>query len=254
MAEGDRSHAYRTSCALFTGRSHASSGMPCQDYVAARSQNGFACVALADGAGSKKHSEHGSRTVVKAVTRLLLDRFDELWTMAETNPSQTTNEILQHCLQALERQAIGLRCDMAELASTLLFVAHSKGRYLAGHLGDGCILHQQEDGQIMVLSHPENGEFANTTFFVTDSTAPSRLRLYRGQCGQGAGFVLLSDGTAESLYRRLDKTPATAAVRQILSWSRTKEPAQMREVLSDNLEHAFARKTTDDCSIGVLSM
>lgn len=254
MTERDRTYAYRTSCAQFTGRSHTNTGTPCQDYVAARAQNDLACVVLADGAGSKKHSEHGSRTVVKGVTRLLLERFEELWMTSEADPSQISLELVQHCLQALERQAIQLRCELSELASTLLFVAHSKGRYLAGHLGDGCILHQQEDGQVMVLSHPENGEYANTTFFVTDNTASSRLRLYRGQCGQGSGFVLMSDGTAESLYRRSDKSPATAAVRHILTWSRTKEPAEMRKILSDNLEHAFAMKTTDDCSIGVLSV
>lgn len=251
MNDADRSYSYRTSCAQFTGRSHVHSGAPCQDYVAARAQRDFACVALADGAGSKAHSEYGARAVVKAVTRVLADRFEELWSLPAY---QATEIVLQHCLQALERETFRQRCSLSDLASTLLFVAHSKGRYLAGHLGDGCIIHQQEDGQIVVLSHPENGEYANTTFFVTDASAHSRLRLYRDECGQGAGFVVMSDGTAESLYRRSDRAPASNAIRQILSWSRTATASEMRDVLSRNLEHSFAARTTDDCSIGVLSL
>lgn len=251
MNDADRSYSYRTSCAQFTGRSHVNSGAPCQDYVAARAQRDFACVALADGAGSKAHSEYGARTVVKAVTRVLGDRFDELWS---SPASQASTTLLQHCLQALEREALRQRCSLPDLASTLLFVAHSKGRYLAGHIGDGCIIHQQESGEVVVLSHPENGEYANTTFFVTDASAHTRLRVYRGECGQGAGFIVMSDGTAESLYRRSDKSPATTAIRQILSWNRTATASEMRDVLSRNLERSFAARTTDDCSIGVLSL
>lgn len=253
MTGTDRNYPYKTSCARIIGRSHLHSDLPCQDYVAARAQRDFACVALADGAGSKTHSEHGARAVVKATMRVLSNRFDELWTLAEKRPGDASGELLQCCLGALERQAKELQCQMSDLASTLLFVAHSKGRYLAGHLGDGCIFHQQEDGQIVVLSHPENGEYANTTFFVTDVSAQSRLRLYRGNCAMGSGFAVISDGTAESLYRRSDKSPASG-VRQILNWNRAMKAFEMRQVLSGNLERSFAVKSADDCSIGVLSL
>jgi hypothetical protein len=248
-----RSHSYRASCAQIIGRSHEKSGTPCQDYVAARVQRDFACVALADGAGSKTHSEQGARTVVKAVTRILSDRFDELWLLAADDPSQVSGQLLRCCLEALQHQAHRLGCQLSDLASTLLFVAHSKGRYLAGHLGDGCIVHQEEGGQLVVLSHPENGEYANTTFFVTDATDENRLRVYQGECTIGAGFVVMSDGTAESLYRRSDRSPATA-VGQVLSWNRTIPPSEMRAVLGANLERTFSAKTVDDCSIGVLSV
>ncbi len=172
MSQADRSYSYRTSCGQIAGRSHLQSNAPCQDYVAARAQRDVACIALADGAGSRSHSEHGARVVVKATTRLLMDPFEEIWALAGTNPSQVTAEVLDHCLTALQRQASERNCTVSALASTLLSVAHSKGRFLAGHVGDGCIIHLQDDGQIVVLSHPDNGEYANTTFFVTDAIPP----------------------------------------------------------------------------------
>ena len=254
MSKADRSYSYRTSCGQIAGRSHLQSNAPCQDYVVARAQRDVACVALADGAGSRSHSEHGARVVVRATTRLLMDQFEEIWALAGTNPSQAAAELLDHCLTALQRRASERNCAVSALASTLLFVAHSKGRFLAGHVGDGCIIHLQDDGQIVVLSHPDNGEYANTTFFVTDATAHDRFRLYRGHCAQGSGFVIMSDGTAESLYRRLDKTPASAALRRMFAWSNTSTPTEMRDALSRNLREIFAAKSADDCSIGVLTI
>ncbi|WP_260958479.1 PP2C family serine/threonine-protein phosphatase [Pseudomonas citri] len=254
MSDADRSYFYRASCGQITGRSHLQSNTPCQDYAAARTQHEFACIALADGAGSRTHSAHGARAVVRAVTRALLERFEEIWALSELNSTKASEVLLEHCRTALEREAIKLRCEASELASTMLFVAHSKGRYLAGHVGDGCIIHQQDDGQVLVLSHPDNGEYANTTFFMTDSTVHSRFRLYRGECGQGSGFVIMSDGTAESLYQRAQKSPATSALRKIIGWCGTATPKAMRDILAWNLKQSFATKTTDDCSMGVLAL
>lgn len=254
MSEVDRSYIYRTSCGQVTGRSHLQSDSPCQDYAATRSHHDFACIVLADGAGSKLHSAHGARAVVKAVTRAMADHFEELWALSEALPSKASAVLITHCRTALENQARKLSCEISELASTLIFVAHSKGRFLAGHVGDGCIIHQQDDGDIAVLSHPDNGEYANTTYFMTDSEVHKHFRLYYGQSGQGSGFVIMSDGTAESLYRRADNSPATAAIRKLLTWCSTASPKAMRAALEQNLQHSFAAKSTDDCSIALLAL
>lgn len=254
MCEADRSYTYRASCGHIAGRSHSKTNTPCQDYAATRIQNDFACIALADGAGSKKHSAYGARSVVKAVTRALADRFEEMWATSEVSPIEVSSELIGYCRSALEQQAQMLNCELSELASTLMFVAHSKGRFLAGHVGDGCIIHQQDDGDVAVISHPDNGEYANTTFFVTDSGVHSHFRLYCGSSGLGSGFVVMSDGTAESLYRRADKSPAAPAIRKLLSWCNTASPKEMRAALAKNLENSFAAKSTDDCSIGVLAL
>jgi len=47
---------------------------------------------------------------------------------------------------------------------------------LLGHLGDGMAF-SIENGVGEVASWPENGEFANETFFVTANDAIKRLRL-----------------------------------------------------------------------------
>lgn len=254
MNEADRSYSYKASCGHIAGRSHSKTNTPCQDYAATRIQGDFACIALADGAGSKKHSAYGARSVVKAVTRALAKRFDELWAISDESPAEASSELIGCCLSALKHQAQKLNCELSQLASTLMFVAHSKGRFLAGHVGDGCIIHQQDDGDVAVISHPENGEYANTTFFVTDPGVHSHFRLYRGSSGLGSGFVVMSDGTAESLYRRANKSPAAPAIRKLISWCSTTSPKEMRAALAKNLENSFSAKSADDCSIGVLTL
>jgi hypothetical protein len=135
----------------------------------------------------------------------------------------------------------------------LSFVAYSRGRYLAGHLGDGVIASADADGQLQALSPPENGELANSTLFLTDHKAASRLRLYRGQIEATTGFAIMSDGTAESLYHKSSGVPAPA-IQKLLEWNATLPRKKMKEVLGDNLQQSIASQTEDDCSIGLLSI
>ena len=64
----------------------------------------------------------------------------------------------------------------------------------------------------------------------------------------------MSDGTAESLYLRAAGRPAEAALRKIFQWTREFSRAKSNCILAANLEQAFAIKTTDDCSIGILTI
>ncbi|GGC63568.1 hypothetical protein GCM10011400_59250 [Paraburkholderia caffeinilytica] len=143
-----------------------------------------------------------------------------------------------------------MKCDVDAFACTLMFVAHKSGRYLAGHLGDGMIAMDDGVGEVITLSHPDNGEYANTTF-VTEPDAVQRLRIYAGECAASA-FAVMSDGTAESLYLRATGQPARLALSKRFHWTRTFPRSKTEGILAQNLEQAFAGKTTDDCSIGLM--
>jgi hypothetical protein len=138
------------------------------------------------------------------------------------------------------------------LASTLLFVAYKEGRYVAGHLGDGIICIKQGP-EARLLSAPENGEYANSTYFVTDKNALTHFRLYTGIAEDGFGAILMSDGTAESLYERSTGRIGSAAQR-ILEWSEALSSKRMEAVLLGNLRQVFSQKSSDDCSIAVMTV
>ncbi|MHC8296109.1 PP2C family serine/threonine-protein phosphatase [Pseudomonas sp. LB3P58] len=242
-----------TACAFVAGREHLRTQTPCQDYVAARESNEVTCISLAVGAGSRAKSDIGAQVAVTATLAFVCKNFESLWQNMDKHNAKAAQRLVNRCLDAFRRKAAKLGGDINDLACTLSFVAYSQGRYLAGHLGDGVIASVDADGQLQALSHPENGESANTAPLLTDHKAASRLRLYRGQIEATTGFAIMSDGTAQSLYDKSSGVPAPA-IQKLLEWNATLPRKKMREVLGDNLQQSIASKTGDDCSIGLLSI
>jgi hypothetical protein len=232
------------------GKSHLRSGQPCQDYATGRRRGGVAVVGLADGAGSKTHSEFGARASVHAALRFVLSDFEGLYASSQLDPQAVREALMSKVREAVSLEAAKLGQPVNQLASTLLFAGICAGRYVAGHLGDGSIVLDKRDEPLAILSHPENGEYANTTFFTTDHDAVHRLRLYFGELDDG-GIALMSDGTAEALYHRETRLPAPA-VRQLLDWHQRLDRRKMEGVLVQNLGGVMC-KSSDDLSLALIS-
>lgn len=214
----------------------------------------MACVALADGAGSRPRSEIGAEAVVRTTLRMLSSQFDVIYEMCVDAEESARHHIHGRLLESLRHAASRHDCDVRALASTLLFVAHKGNRFLAGHIGDGLIARIDEAGTPHTLSPPDNGEFANTTVFVTDPTAVERFRLFHGGPEQStAGYVVMSDGCAESLYDKRTGKPALA-ISKLLSWNQELSRKKMDGILAANLEQTFSKKSADDCSLALLSI
>jgi hypothetical protein len=161
--------------------------------------------------------------------------------------------ILAPLVEALSLKAIELNCRLADLASTLLVAAGLRHgdtiRWMAAHIGDGVIAADFGDG-LVLLSPPENGEFSNSTYFVTDQEAAQHFRLYVGKASQ-ATFVMMTDGAAEPLFRRADQTLAPA-VGAVVKWSQEVSSRRLKGVLSKNLSDVIRPRTMDDASLAVL--
>ena len=233
------------------GRGHAESAAPCQDAYATKVLGSVGSVALADGAGSRKHSDRGAQICVDAVSGFVAKQFDTLLRLSETRPEAVSEMILQCAVVALRRYVRRKKYGLEDLACTLLFAAYKEGHVLAGHLGDG-VIGVQDATEVRVLSLPENGEYANSTFFVTDKGAASRLRIYQFDVTGTVGLMLMSDGTAESLFNRSTKGLAPA-VETMFGWARKLPAKKLSAILEQNLEQVFRAKTTDDCSIAILT-
>ena len=142
-----------------------------------------------------------------------------------------------------------------DLASTFLCVAVSGERFLGAHVGDG-VVGYVKNGQLRVISAPDNSEFANQTTFVTSGRALESMRLFRGSLDGVAGFILMSDGTGESLFDARTGELAGACEKLIAAvgsapaqLSRTSEyTKRLRRLVDLRIRDA----TKDDCSIGIL--
>lgn len=258
------------------GKAHEGKKLPRQDdvFIFRSKKQKRAIIALADGAGSCTHSELGAEIVTSKVGSIIfgqgeqdvedLNKLNE-GDVEDDNFERFFNDRVLACTHLHKRltfylteKAESLGIPVKELASTLLFVVlkETKGtiQYLAGHIGDGVIV-QFKDNQASVFSHPERGEFSNTTFFVTSKGALTHLRLYRGVLNPNEGFMLFSDGVADTLYHKQTQTAAPACAK-MFEWLDTYTQRQIAKAIRDNLQQVFREETPvgDDCSLAILKV
>lgn len=230
------------------GRAHIKNDTPCQDKIAKYIDHSIQIISLADGAGSCRLSHIGADLVTSRICEFVKDYFDEIIKLKEEEiPPRIASDIKNILLS----ESHNLGCDIKDLSSTLLFVAVKGECYLAGSLGDGIIGILRKNNTLEVLSHPDNGEYLNETYFTTSSQSEKHLRIYKGNLEDIIGFIIMSDGAGESLYNRKDKFLSSVCT-QILEWLDDNLSEDVSEALYDNLKNILRNKTTDDCSINVL--
>lgn len=240
---------WKTAGAFVQGTGHKKKKVPCQDRIYSIVDRGFAAISLADGAGSCSHSHIGAEIVTKTVVKVLEKKFDFLYGLSE---KFIKDYILYELLVKLGYIACAFNVDLMELSSTLLFVAVKNRRYICGHIGDG-VIGILNDENLNVLSHPERGEFANTTYFVTSHNALDHFKIMKGKIDSISGFVLMSDGSSESLYDRRERR-LSIAINRMFCWMGDNEIQTVKVALYNNLKNVLRKYTLDDCSINLMKL
>lgn len=244
------SNDWKLASAYVTGRGHLTKNVPCQDrtseLVNRHSTGVFYGSSLADGAGSYKFSEVGAEIVTKEILTYLKSNFSNLLKI-----KSVSRKIIQHIKKILSVEAKNRAIDIKELSSTLLFIVIKKDKFIVGHIGDGVIGVLDKNNNISVLSHPDNGEYLNSTFFTTTENYPNRLRIIRGNIVDSTGFILMSDGSGESLYNSRTKKLAPVNA-EIINWLNAGSSEEVHIAIQSNLNEIIKQKTFDDCSLGIL--
>lgn len=230
------------------GRGHIARSIPCQDKTFAIQQDGCTVCALADGAGSAPFSHFGAEAATQGICYYMAEHFDDI--VSNANGVYVKAEILNEIVAILEDLSVDMGVKLRDLASTLLFVATKGDKFVVCHLGDGVIGYVKA-GKVMVASHPENGEFANTTSFTTSSRALASMRLIKGSLGDISGFVMMSDGTESSLYNLRTRSLSHAVLSMIKATQRV--GGETDDWLTGSLETVFRCRTTDDCSLALMA-
>lgn len=234
------------------GKSHVLDDKPGQDRFRYDTRHGVQVLCLADGAGSARHSEHGAQAAVTAGCDFVLNG---LAASGATIKSLDGRTLLGHLLARLKSTAAHLDCDLKDLASTFLCVAITKTTFFVAHIGDG-VIGAERDGELEVITSPHNGEFANVTTFVTSKDAAVSMQIVHGDLEGYSGFILMTDGTADSLYNYERRTLARAnrTLFRIVADAPTysvANPAYKKE-LKRIMDLQIREATDDDCSIGLL--
>ena len=231
------------------GKSHIKAKKVCQDKTFTYKENNTVVSALADGAGSYEYSDVGAIIACKSICKYLGDNFDELINISNAN--EVITKIVNHVLTDIEAKAEEMHCGKEQLSSTLLCVAIKNEDVMVFHVGDGLIA-GLKNGELKTLTMPDNGEFANATYFITSSRAYEKARLLKGKTTGFEGFALMSDGSTASLYNKKLQKPANAIAKLIVGLQFT-FPQMYLDTVKYLMDYEIHERTTDDCSIALIA-
>lgn len=231
------------------GRGHIKNQVPCQDKTKTVYEDGTYVIALADGAGSASLSHYGASCVVDSISELFVHHFEDLF--ANEDGRLVKLAIMEKVLADINSKAEELNCTPKDLASTMLVVAVNNDRFIIAHIGDGVIGYLDGD-TLKTASAPSNGEHANETYFVTSRDAINTMKLFKGSVKNIAGFVLMSDGSEQSLYNKKSNTLSPAVIK-LMQRNIILDEEAMHEQLDSTFKNVIITRTHDDCSIALLS-
>ncbi|OMQ22799.1 PP2C family serine/threonine-protein phosphatase [Serratia oryzae] len=192
---------WKWASASVIGTSHIRSGHKLQDACAV-SRIGYSALfaVVSDGAGSAEFGAYGAWLTCRFLTVRFRERL-------RTNPDLPSDEELMDWIDDL-RDLIFTLADRRnsvprQFAATLAAVLISTDEVLTLHIGDSAIV-ARKGTEWETMCWPENGEYASTTYFITDSPAP-RLNIQRWQHIYDA-YALFSDGVGDLALSHHEKT------------------------------------------------
>ena len=212
-------------------------------------------IAVSDGAGSARHSQHGSRAACTAAVESLNRQLNR-------NPCIAVKQHL--LLSPLQRAVCNARqkvihtarrnspthptTAIREYACTIMLAVVSREFIGIAHVGDGCVV--AGDGrEWKLLSAPDNGEFANETSFLTD---PRNLPRVQVMSHSGITCLAVITDGLQDVALSLGETPFDRFWTPLYNAlnKNVKAPA---DALLESLLRKVGQsgKATDDCTIAV---
>lgn len=173
--------------AVVRGKGHFDAGLPCQDWCAARTSadGSWLAAAVCDGAGTAPRSDVGARIVAEEITDKLISLSP---TIDVRGPGIWLKDHVHKGIIEIREELRNRGPTIREYHCTVVGVLLGRTGGFFFHVGDGLAVGSNvqllDDGgsqtlsfwNDLVISPPENGEYANETFFVTLDDWDKHLR------------------------------------------------------------------------------
>ena len=178
-----------------TGTSHDRRKEPCQDYshgqILGIGDSTILVVVCADGAGSASRAEVGSKLACLAFLHAACKALEQNLLVADIT-ARHIQDWYEQSRRRISLEACVTNGNLRDFACTLLTAIVSDESTVFSQIGDGVIVTRGPSG-LEAVFWPQNGEYANTTYFLTDATFAERLEI-RTVNGRVDELALLTDG------------------------------------------------------------
>jgi serine/threonine protein phosphatase PrpC len=186
---------WRVVAASVCGTSHIRNKQLCQDAHHWQLLPGNVLViAAADGAGSASQGKIGAMVAVEtAIENLAIKEISRDFLADDTIVQTLLHDALIAAKKAVEDEALAGSKQPQDLASTLIIMLATPDMVAAAQIGDGLAVAKNNQGHLLALTIPENGEYINETTFLTspDAVDTAQIRLWRESI---VNIAVLTDG------------------------------------------------------------
>jgi len=236
------------------GTSHFINNSPCQDRALSKvitdvdGQEVFLGT-VADGAGSACFSELGA----EKATSLIMKNFEEffknggvLTEILQNTVEQWINQISDQIGELASSEGVSIR----QYACTLLAVAVTPREGLFLQIGDGAIVIGSH-GNYFPIFWPMNGEYANSTYFITDASSIRQLQFKMIDNQNIEDVALMSDGLQGLALQFATRTAHTPFFKPMFTRLTDECNPGLSEILSSSLQQFLdgelvCNRTDDD--------
>ncbi|AGB03789.1 PP2C family serine/threonine-protein phosphatase [Methanoregula formicica] len=237
--------SWKVAASSVTGSSHANRGESGQDFCRAGSiriaDSEYFIGLVADGAGSTTDGGRGAEIACDTLHASILDTLRQDGSIAAITDDMIRTWVTA-AREAISAEAQGKGKRIRDYACTLLGAAAGDSHALFFQIGDGAIV-IRVDSAYQTVFWPEQGEYANTTFFLSDETYRDTLSI-RHRDGSPDEIALFSDGL-QNLALSFAQKQAHAGFFQPLFAALRNDPASGFSDFAGQLERFLLR---DDVS------
>jgi hypothetical protein len=235
---------WRIVAASAVGPDHETAGKGCQDAFAVAVSEGIAIVVVCDGAGSAVHAAEGATAFSCRIAEILAARIAKEDAADVAKLRKMVIGAVMDCRAKLfeEGQTI------SDFDATMVTLIATPEGSLVAHVGDGLAgISPDADWDDSLLSLPENGEYSNMTFFVTEDTWEEHLRCESFPALGTAGVaVLMTDGAMPFVIGKSERGLEADFMEPVTQFLRQSEPEDAARSLRETLGLARPPKFNGD--------
>jgi hypothetical protein len=238
---------WKVAASSVTGSSHANRGESGQDSCRAGSiriaDNEFFIGLVADGAGSTTDGGRGAEIACETTYASIIETLRE-----DSDISHISDDMIRGWVtrsrDAIDSEAREKGKRIRDFACTFLGAAAGRDHAIFFQIGDGAmVIRDRDGGNYQAVFWPEQGEYANTTFFLSDETYQDRLNIRHCDTSPGE-IALFTDGLQNLALSFAQKQPHAGFFGPLFSALRN-DPAHELSDISDQLGRFLLR---DDVS------